>query len=309
MSTSVARNKSLTQEQSRRRLWLRRWLASDTRTAYAFLALPLLVFICVKFYPLFYNIVLSFTSYDLFSPMQFVGLQNYHSVFTEQTTRKAIVNTVLFTVGTVPLGTALALIVAALLNRPIRGRVVFRTLYYLPVITSVVVSSLIWKWIFNPQVGLLNYFLSFVGVPAQQWLYDPHLAMPSLIIIMIWSGLGSNMIIFLAGLQEIPEEIYEAAKVDGAVSWQSFLFITVPLLRPVILFVVVTYSIAIFRSFGLIYVLTQGGPQLATNTLVWEVYQNAFGYLYFGKAGAISVVLLVTILLITLFNFRVLQEK
>jgi ABC-type sugar transport system permease subunit len=148
-----------------------------------------------------------------------------------------------------------------------------------------------------------------VGIPAQQWIYDPKLALPSLIIVSLWAGLGGNMVIFLAGLQDIPEELYEAAQIDGAKPWQSFLYLTVPLLRPIMLFVVVTYSIGIFRSFGIIFILTQGGPLLTTNTLVWEVYMNAFGYLRLGKAGAISMVLLATILLITILNFRLLREE
>ena len=302
---STARTAPVTSSQDR----LYRLANSDTFVAYTFLAIPLLIFFLIKFYPVLYNIVLSFTDYDLFSPIKFTGLENYRQVFTEEVTLKAIRNTLYFTIGTVPLGTALALIVAVLLNQGIRGRIVFRTIYYLPVVTSVVVSSMVWKWIFNPQLGLLNHFLGYLGIAPQQWLYDPQLALPSLILVSLWAGIGSNMIIFLAGLQDIPAELYEAAQIDGAVGWQSFLWVTVPLLRPILLFVVVTYSIGIFRSFGIIFILTQGGPLLTTNTLVWEVYMNAFGYLRLGKAGAISVVLLITILMITWLNFRLLREE
>ena len=309
MSTTIVDSKGTTSGTSTTfRDWMYRLGNSDTFVAYTFLAIPLIIFFLIKFYPVAYNIVLSFTNYDLFSPIKFIGLKNYNEVFTEEVTLKAIRNTLYFTIGTVPLGTALALIIAALLNQKIRGRIVFRTLYYLPVVTSVVVSSMVWKWIFNPQLGLLNHFLANFGIPSQQWLYDPKLALPSLIVVSLWAGIGGNMIIFLAGLQNIPKEMYEAASIDGAVPWQSFLYITVPMLRPILLFVIVTYSIGIFRSFGTIFILTQGGPMLTTNTLVWEVYMNAFGYLRLGKAGAISVVLLITILLITLLNFRLLRE-
>ena len=287
----------------------RRWASSDTFTAYVFLAIPLVLFFFIKIYPVLYNVALSFTNYDLFSPMKFIGLKNYVDVFTQEVTLKAIRNTIYFTIGTVPIGTAIALVVATLLNQPIRGRIVFRTLYYLPVVTSVVVSSMIWRWLFNPQMGLLNYFLKIFGVPPQQWIQDPKMALPSLIIVSLWGGLGGNMVVFLAGLQDIPEELYEAARIDGAHRLQLFFHITVPMLRAVILFVVVTYCIGIFRSFGLIYMLTQGGPMLTTNTLVWEVYMAAFGYLRLGKAGAISVVLLATILLITALNFRLIREE
>lgn len=299
---------ALTTVPTRRERW-NRIVNSDTFVAYTYLAIPLFVLFFIKIYPVFYNVFLSFTNYDLFSPLRFVGLDNYQHAFSQEVNLKAIRNTLYFTIGAVPLGTALALIVAALLNQPIRGRIVFRTLYYLPVVTSVVVSAMIWRWIFNPQFGLMNYFLGLVGIPAQTWLSDPNLALPALVIITIWGSIGGNMIIFLAALQDIPEELREAAAIDGAKGWQTFLHVVVPLLRPVILFVVVTFSIGIFRNFGIIFLLTQGGPQLTTNTLVWEVYQNAFGYLRLGRAAALAMILLFTIFVITFINFRLFQEE
>lgn len=293
---------------SARERW-QRFMAGETFTAYLFLFVPLLLLFLIKIYPVFYNVVLSFTNYDMFSPLKFVGLKNYQDVFAADVNIKAIRNTLLFAVGAVPLGTLLALVVAGLLNQPIRGRILFRFLFYLPVITSVVVAAMIWRYIYSPQFGLLNYLLSFFGLPPQQWLNNPMTAMPSLIIITIWGALGGHMIIFLAALQDVPNELREAAALDGAKGWQIFLYVVVPLLRPVILFVVVTYTIGIFRNFGLIFLLTQGGPQNTTNTLVWEVYQNAFGYLRFGRAAALSMVLLLTIFLITLLNFRLLREE
>ncbi len=285
-----------------------RIINSDTFVAYTYLVIPLFILFFIKIYPVFYNFYVSFTNYDLFSPIKFVGVDNYVDVFTQEVNLKAIRNTLYFTIGAVPIGTALALIVAALLNQPIRGRITFRAIYYLPVVTSVVVSAMVWRWIFNPQFGLLNYFLGLIGIPPQAWLSNPRLALPSLILVTIWGSIGGNMIIFLAALQGIPEELREAAAIDGAKGWQTFLFVVVPLLRPVILFVVVTFSIAIFRSFGIIFLLTQGGPQLTTNTLVWEVYQNAFGYLRLGRAGALAMVLLAIIFVITFINFRLLRE-
>ncbi|MCB0090416.1 MAG: sugar ABC transporter permease [Caldilineaceae bacterium] len=286
-----------------------RFTGSETFTAYLFLIVPLLILFAIKIYPVFYNVFLSFTNYDLFSPLEFVGLKNYRDVFGAEVNIKAIRNTILFAVGAVPIGTTLALVVAGLLNQPIRGRILFRFLFYLPVITSVVVSAMIWRYIYSPQFGLLNYAIGFFGIPPQQWLNDPSLAMPSLIIITIWGALGGHMIIFLAALQDVPNELREAAAIDGAKGWQTYLYVVVPLLRPVILFVVVTYTIGIFRNFGLIFLLTQGGPQNTTNTLVWEVYQNAFGYLRFGRAAALAMVLLFTILVITALNFRLLREE
>jgi multiple sugar transport system permease protein len=286
-----------------------RIMNSQAFVAFLFLLIPILLLTALKIYPVFYNLYLSFTRYELFEAPRWVGLRNYEYVFSNDVTRQSIANTILFTIEAVPIGTALALVIAKLLNQSIRGRIVLRTLYYLPVISSVVVSAMIWRWIYSPQNGLLNYFIGILGLPPQNWLNDPNLALISLVIVTIWGSIGSNMIIFLAGLQDIPDDVLEAARVDGANSLQSFLFITVPLMRPVILFVVVTFTIGIFRNFGLIFMLTQGGPFNRTNTMVWEVYQNVFGYLRLGRGAAISIVMLVIVLGLTMLSFRVLRER
>ncbi len=288
---------------------LYRLFNSQAFVAFLFLLVPVLLLTALKIWPVFYNIYLSFTRYELFEPPRFVGMKNYSYVFSNKTAFQSIINTLLFTIEAVPLGTALALIIAKLLDQSIRGRVFLRTLYYLPVVSSVVVSAMIWRWIYSPQHGLLNYFLDKLGMPPQNWLNDPNLALISLVIVTIWGSIGSNMVIFLAGLQDIPRDIIEAARVDGANALQNFLFITVPLMRPVILFVVVTFTIGIFRNFGLIFMLTQGGPFNRTNTMVWEVYQNVFGYLRLGRGAAISVVMLIIVLILTLISFRVLRER
>ena len=293
--------------ETRQRLY--RVMNSQAFVAFLFLLVPVALLAALKIWPVFYNLFLSFTRYELFEPPRFYGLKNYNYVFTNATVRQSIFNTLLFTIEAVPIGTALALIIAKLLNQSIRGRVFLRTLYYLPVVSSVVVSAMIWRWIYSPQHGLLNHLLGTVGIPPQNWLNDPNLALISLVIVTIWGSIGSNMVIFLAGLQDIPRDIIEAARVDGANSLQNFLFITVPLLRPVILFVVVTFTISIFRNFGLIFMLTQGGPFNRTNTMVWEVYQNVFGYLRFGRGAAISVVMLLIVLVLTMISFRVLRDR
>ena len=282
---------------------------SQAFVAFLFLLVPVLLLAALKIWPVFYNLYLSFTRYELFEAPRFVGMKNYNYVFSNSTTRQSIINTLLFTIEAVPVGTALALTIAKLLDQKIRGRVFLRTLYYLPVVSSVVVSAMIWRWIYSPQHGLLNHLLGTVGIPAQNWLNDPNLALMSLVIVTIWGSIGSNMVIFLAGLQDIPKDVIEAARVDGANSLQNFLFITVPMMRPVILFVVVTFTISIFRNFGLIFMLTQGGPFNRTNTMVWEVYQNVFGYLRLGRGAAISVVMLVIVLILTLISFRVLRDR
>ncbi len=282
---------------------------SQAFVALLFLLVPVTLLAALKIWPVFYNLFLSFTRYELFEPPRFYALKNYNYVFSNATVRQSIFNTLLFTIEAVPIGTALALVIAKLLNQSIRGRVFLRTLYYLPVVSSVVVSAMIWRWIYSPQHGLLNHLLGTVGIPPQNWLNDPNLALISLVIVTIWGSIGSNMVIFLAGLQDIPRDIIEAARVDGANALQNFLLITVPLLRPVILFVVVTFTISIFRNFGLIFMLTQGGPFNRTNTMVWEVYQNVFGYLRFGRGAAISVVMLVIVLILTMISFRVLRDR
>lgn len=291
----------------RQRLYM--LMNSQAFVAFLFLLIPVLLLAALKIYPVFYNLYLSFTRYELFEAPRFVGLRNYEYVFSNEVTRQSIGNTILFTLEAVPIGTALALIIAKLLDQSIRGRVLLRTLYYLPVISSVVVSAMIWRWIYSPQNGLLNHFMSGVGIPPQNWLNDPNLALISLVIVTIWGSIGSNMVIFLAGLQDIPKDVIEAARVDGANSLQSFVYITVPLMRPVILFVVVTFTISIFRNFGLIFMLTQGGPFNRTNTMVWEVYQNVFGYLRLGRGAAISMVMLAIVLGLTILSFRVLRER
>ena len=305
----AALRKSTAEPADVRREWVYRLFNSQAFAALLFLLIPVLLLAALKIYPVFYNLYLSFTRYELFEAPRYVGLKNYDYVFTNSVTRQSIINTLLFTIEAVPIGTALALIIAKLLDQSIRGRVFLRTLYYLPVVSSVVVSAMIWRWIYSPQHGLLNCFLGVAGIHAQNWLNDPNLALISLVIVTIWGSIGSNMVIFLAGLQDIPRDVIEAAKVDGANPLQSFLFITVPLMRPVILFVVVTFTISIFRNFGLIFMLTQGGPFNRTNTMVWEVYQNVFGYLRLGRGAAISVVMLVIVFILTLISFRVLRER
>ncbi len=285
-------------EPSFRSRWTR-FLNSDTFIAVIFLALPLLLLILTKFFPIFYNVAISFTSYDLSPDTKFVGLKNYIEIFQSEVLVKSIWNTLLFALGVVPAGTVLALVIAALLNQQIRGRVLFRTLFYLPGVTAVTASALVWRWIFNPQSGLINQGLAVFHINGPGWLSEPNTALLSIIIIQLWGSIGGNMVVFLAGLQGIPSELYEAAEIDGAQSWQSFFYITVPMLNPVILFVIVTYTIAVFRSFGLIFLLTQGGPSYSTTTLVWEIYETAFGYLRFGLGAAVSLVLLLTVLLLS----------
>ncbi len=288
--------------------WWTRFSDSDTFTAIIFLVFPMIMLILTKFYPIIYNFIISFTSYDLTPQTNFVGFKNYVEIFSNPVLIKSIGNTLLFALGVVPAGTVIALIIATLLNQQIRGRVLFRTLFYLPGVTAVTATALVWRWIFNPQSGLINQGLAGFGITGPGWLSDPSTALISIVIILLWGTIGGNMVVFLAGLQGIPTELYEAAEIDGAHGWQSFLYITVPMISPVTLFVVVTYTIAVFRNFGLTFLLTQGGPSYSTTTLVWEIYETAFGYLRFGLGAAISVILLLTVLLLSV-PFRLLSRE
>lgn len=289
---------------------LRRYLAQqEVQTAYGYLALPILILLLIKVYPVVYNVYLGFTRYEMVEAPQWIGLRNYVWVLTEHVNQKALVNTVLYAMGAVPTGTALALLVAVLLNRPMRGRVAYRLMYYLPVVTSAVVVSLVWRLIFNVQSGLLNTVLGYIGIPPQKWLSSETQALPSLIVVMVWSAIGYNMVTYLAGLQDIPPELYEAARIDGASDWHYFWSVTLPLLNPVTLFIVVNFAVSVFRSFSYVFLLTQGGPNYATTNLVWEVYTNAFSFLRFGRAAALSITLLVIILGISMVQFRMIKVE
>jgi multiple sugar transport system permease protein len=233
-----------------------------------------------------------------------VGLSNYVRLFTTPLVWQIFGNTLYYTAVIVPVGAALALGLALALNRGLRGIVVLRSLYFLPVISSTVAVSLVWGWLYNQQFGLINYLLSLVGITGPAWLADTTTAMPSIIIMSIWKGLGYNMVIFLAGLQGIPQELYEAAKIDGAGAWARFRYVTWPLVSPTTFFVVVLSTIAAFQVFDQTYVMTAGGPAYSTTTLALFIYQNAFQWFHMGYAAALSYVLFLAVAAVTLIQFR-----
>ncbi len=247
---------------------------------------------------------ISFTDWDILQPAHWVGLSNYVRLFTTPLVWQIFGNTFYYTVVIVPVGAALALGLALALNRGLRGIVVLRSLYFLPVISSTVAVSLVWGWLYNQQFGLINYLLSLVGITGPAWLADTTTAMPSIIIMSIWKGLGYNMVIFLAGLQGIPQEMYEAAKIDGAGAWARFRYVTWPLVSPTTFFVVVLSTIAAFQVFDQTYVMTAGGPAYSTTTLALFIYQNAFQWFHMGYAAALSYILFVAVAAVTLIQFR-----
>lgn len=273
---------------------------SQTSTAWIFVfpaLLGMLIFIII---PIFFSFGLSFAKWDLLNPIQFVGLDNYKEIFTEPLFGKILLNTVVFALATSFFGVIIPLILAAIMNSKIRGADFFKTAYFLPFITPMIVIGIVWEWIFDPNIGLLNKVLQ-VHI---NWLYDPHWAMPALIIVSVWKLIGYNMIIFLSGFSGISNSMFEAAKIDGANPVETFFYVTIPLLSPTIFFVVIITAVSSFQVFDLIYLMTQGGPLDSTNVLVYAIYKNAFEYFNAGKASAIAYVLFVIILVLTLLQWN-----
>ncbi len=249
--------------------------------------------------PVFCSFALSFVKWDLLNPMQFVGFDNYKAVFSEPLFLKILINTLVFAVTTSVFGVIIPLILAAIINSKVRGSEFYKTAYFLPFITPMIVIGIVWEWIFDPNIGLLNHLLS-VHI---NWLYDTHFAMPALIIVSVWKLIGYNMIIFLSSLSGISQSLFEAAKIDGANAVETFTKVTVPMLSPTIFFVVIITAISSFQVFDLIYLMTQGGPLDSTNVLVYAIYKNAFEYFNVGKASALAYVLFVIILVLTMVQW------
>ena len=254
-----------------------------------------LIFIVI---PVICSFGLSFVQWDLLNPIKFVGFENYREIFHDGLFYKILGNTIVFALSTSFFGVIIPLILASILNTKIRGSEFFKGAYFLPFITPMVVVGVVWAWIFDPNIGLLNQMLHL----HLNWLYDSKLAMPALIVVSVWKLIGYNMIIFLSSLSAISQSLFEAAKIDGANSFQIFKNVTIPMLSPTIFFVVIITAISSFQVFDLIYLMTQGGPFDSTNVLVYAIHKNAFEYFNVGKASAIAYVLFVIILVLTLFS-------
>jgi multiple sugar transport system permease protein len=266
--------------------------------AFVFVGLALTGLIVLTIGPIVASFLLSFTDWDLLGAPRFIGLRNFEELFADTTFWRAVQNTIVFTTLSVPLGMALSLGLAMALNRKLRGIGFYRTLFLLPLVASSVATALIWGLMLDPVAGPVNYLLGQAGLPQPGWLGDTFWAMPSIIIMSIWKGFGLNVVIFLAGLQGIPNELYEAAQIDGAGRFARFRHITLPMLSPTTFFVLLIALIASFQVFDSTYVLTKGGPQDSTITLVYYVYQTGFQQLRMGYASAISYVLFAMTLVI-----------
>jgi multiple sugar transport system permease protein len=271
----------------------------------AFFILPsLLGLLIFKLIPISASLGLTLFEWDLLTPPEFVGLGNFDRLIHDRDFLAALQHTLTFIIGYIPLVMALGLGVAVALNQYIRGKTVFRTLFYLPVVSSWVAVALLWKWIFNPRFGLVNFGLSFLGIDGPGWLFDPNWAMPAIILTSVWKDIGFVMIMFLAGLQGIPEVYYEAASIDGATSWQRFWRITLPLLSPTTFFALVISMINSFQLFDQVWIMTGGGPAGATSVVVEQIVNNAFRYSRMGYAATLSWALFALVFVITIFQMR-----
>ncbi|MFD1253542.1 MULTISPECIES: sugar ABC transporter permease [Devosia] len=276
----------------------------DERTAWAFLLPSLVLFATFTGIPVIAALGISFTQWDLFNPARFIGLDNYTKLFGDPIFARVMGNTAYFVLLSVPVQMLIGLGCALALNRGIRGQTFFRIAYFLPVVTSTIAAALVWAWLFNANFGLINALLSLVGITdVPRWLASTQWAMPAVIIVSIWQNLGYAMVLFLAGLQNIRADLYDAAAIDGARGWRRLWFITLPLLSPTTFFVLIISIIGSFQIFELVFVMTQAGPANATNTLVYYIYQNGFQFYQMGYASAAAMILFVIVLIMTLVQY------
>jgi len=294
---------------------LRYEIKAVRRAAYFFLAPALIPIFIFFFVPALAAFVLSFTDFDIYSLSnfeyaRFVGLRNYFQLAEDPLFWKAMTNTFYYVLVGGPLSIAASLGTALLLNSKLmRFKAFFRTIYFLPVVTTLVAVAVVWRFLYHPRFGLLNYALSFFGIDAIDWLGDPVWAMPAIMLMSAWKGFGYNMIIFVAGLQNIPNELYEAAHMDGANVWQQFKDITLPMLAPTTVFVSIIAMIGNFQLFTEPYVMTQGGPVNSTLSIVLLMYQQGFRWWNLGYSAAIAFVLFGVILLGSLIQARLQKRR
>jgi multiple sugar transport system permease protein len=276
----------------------------QARMGYLFITPTILLFAVFTVIPVVMAFYLSFTNYDVLSRMDWVGLDNYRKLIADDLLWQTFRNVLYYTVIFVPLNILTSLLVALLLNRASKGVKVFRTLNYLPTLTSAVAAATVWLWVLHPEFGLLNGFLSYFGITGPAWLSHSSTAMTSVIMVTLWQAIGSNMVIYLAGLQGVPDYLYESAKLDGANAVQRFRFITWPQLRPTTFLVSTMSIIGALQLFDQAFVLTQGGPANATKTPVYLIYQQGFNQLQMGYASSQAFVLALAILIFSLINMK-----
>jgi multiple sugar transport system permease protein len=285
------------------RLWLSR--REETLAGYAFLMPTLLSLLIFVVFPVLFSFYISFHKYDYLSTARpFVGLDNYRHMVQNERFWRTLANSTRYAFMYMPLNLAFSLGLALLINNKLAGIKLYRTAYFSPVVTSSVAVALIWGWLFDPAFGLLNYLMRSVGLPGSNWLGDPSIAMLCLVVMAVWNGAGYNMMIFLAGLQGIPQEYYDAATVDGAGAWGRFRHVTLPLLSPTTFFIFITGMIGALQVFDQIWILTKGGPAGTTRTIVFYLWEQGFQSFDMGFASAIAYVLFAVIFVLTQINWR-----
>jgi multiple sugar transport system permease protein len=288
----------------------RLWSERSPLYALLYLAPFLVLFIGFHVYPIFYGLYVSLTAWDLLTPPRFVGLTNYLNLTRDGLFLTSLRNTALFVALDAPLAVLVPLGLALLVNERMPGRTIFRSAFVTPLMISASSVGVLWQWIYNPALGLVNYYAQSVGLPGQAWLSQAGWATFAIVLTTVWATSGFNLVLFLAGLQNIPEHLYDAAKVDGAGAWALFRHITLPGLRPTTLFVTVTTVIGAFRVFVQVLVMTNnsGGPFDSTRTVVMHLYQTGFQFFRMGSAAAVAWVLFLIILIFTIIQFRMQRE-
>ncbi len=287
-----------------------RWLGTERQrealAGYLFILPTFIGYTAFIIGPIVAAFGISVTRYDILSPAEFVGLQNYVTLLTDPRLHKVYLNTIYFTVVAVSFNVGLGLLLAVLINRhmPAFLRYFFRTAYFFPVLVALAYSAIIWQYLYQKDTGIINYYLGYLNVAPIPWLSDPRFVMPSIIIMDVWKNAGFAMLVFLAGLQNIPQDYYESAQLDGASRWRLFRHITLPLITPTLFFNLIIYMIGALQVFDSIVVLTQGGPGDASRSLVMYIYENAFQLFQMGYASAVAITLFVVIMLLTLVQFR-----
>lgn len=288
--------------------WLKKPAGRRTIVGYVFIGPFILGFLIWFLIPALTSLWMAFQDWNMITPPKFIAWNNFRDLFKDKLFWQSLKVTSVYTLVSVPLSMILAFLVALLMNTKVRGIAVFRTIYYMPSIVPAVANAVLWAWILNSEFGLLNAFLHALGLPKVLWLQEPEWALPALVLMSLW-GLGGPMVIYLAGLQGIPNELYEAAEIDGAGGWAKLWHVTIPLMSPVIFFNFIMGVIGTFQVFTAGYLITSGGPQNATLFYVLYLYRNAFQYLRMGYAAALAWVLAFIIMGLTVFIFRGLGRR
>lgn len=277
----------------------------NRRVAYLFLLPNMVGFLIFTFFPVLFAFVLSFTDWNGIGEIAFVGLENFIKLWKDSSFLISFRNTLIYTVGTVPVTMVFSIALAILMNKGIKGLPIFRAAYFFPYICSIVAISVVWQFLYHPTSGPVNRLLIALGIDNPPgWISSSRWALPAVMIISIWKNMGYYMIVYLAGLQGIPSTLYEAAKIDGAGRWKQIRYITLPLLTPTTFYASIMCMITSFQVFTTIYTMTQGGPGRATSVLVYLIYNEAFINFRFGYASSISFVLFLCIFVVTLIQFR-----